>query len=106
MVRVWVLSAARVVSAVLVISDVSGLGVDREIAGKGIQTAFPEGALACDPFADIIQGCGFQSTVERASVPAAFEKASLFENFQMFRDGRQGHRKRFGQFADTGLAGG
>ena len=106
--RVWVSSAARVVSAVLLIAVVSGSGVGREIAGKGVQAAFPEGAAGRAIHA-LTSFQGLWVPVRQYSVRPSrrrSSKAGLLENLQMFRDGRQRHRKGFGQFADAGLAGG
>ena len=65
-----------------------------------IEALIPEALVAVEPVSGFLHGPGLQPAGDGAAVLLADDEARLGEDADVLHHRRQGHRERFGQFAD------
>ena len=74
-----------------------------EIVGEGIELRFPEGAITLDPGGRVFHRLRRQAAAVYAAVHFAAQKASRFEDAEVFGDGGERYAERLGEFGDHGF---
>jgi hypothetical protein len=65
---------------------------------------FPESAVLGDPVRGLLHGLGGETETVDAAVDFAVKQAGGFKDAEVFRDGRERHAERSGEFGDLSLA--
>lgn len=75
-----------------------------EVVIEAIEAFEPEFAVVVDPVGDFFEWAGLETAGAPLGIACAGDEAGALENFEVLRDGGEGHFERLGEFGDGGLA--
>jgi hypothetical protein len=75
-----------------------------EITLQPVETLIPEGAIALEPIAGILEAAWSDAARAPLRLAAALDEPGALENLEVLGDGRPAHLEGLGKLADRGLA--